>query len=79
MDETGKTPEQRGRSIQQTGFYAMVGGFIVQLFFMFVFSTTHEGFNNLGLLNTRQNGMIIGGSVMVTGAILLIGGRRAVT
>ena len=52
-------------------------GFIVIAYFFFVFKTDIEGegyhVNNLGLMNDKQNGIIVGGILSIVGAILGIG------
>ena len=52
-------------------------GFVVVAYFFFVFKTDVEGgeirVNNLGLMNDKQNGIIVGGILSIVGAILGIG------
>lgn len=62
------------------GFVLLILGFLAIFFFFFNFNTAIQWggrtINNIGLLNDRQCGIMVGGFFMVTGAIFIAAGSR---
>jgi hypothetical protein len=75
---TTKTPSLLTKDISPSnefvGRFLLFVGFILVGYFFFIFKTDVSGgdvrVNNLGLMNDKQNGIIVGGIFSIVGAIL---------
>lgn len=67
-----KAPEKN--RLKGMGLFLITTGFVLGMFFLFIFSTTVEKVNNIGLLNTKLAGVIASVGIAVMGSIFYTGG-----
>lgn len=67
-----KAPEKNG--LKGMGLFLMTTGFVLGIFFLFIFSTAVDEVNNIGLLNTKLAGVIASVGIAVMGSIFYTGG-----